>query len=183
MNYDIDTRDWQGDYNYAQNTYTTILSQHSPASSSWIAIGHDIQQQTVTSFTQYMIDQARKLGYQLVTVGECLGDPAPNWYRDGNTGQPYDPAKGFPANVVANPAPVTSSSSGPSSKVSSPTPTSLVNPNFGAGTSINTTAITHTAIPAATTTVPAAPSASNSAIKMIPTSWVTACLLMLGLLI
>ncbi|KAH6660483.1 hypothetical protein BKA67DRAFT_530575 [Truncatella angustata] len=86
-NYDIDTRDWQGDYTYAQNTYSSILTQHSPGSSSWISLAHDIQPNTVHSFAQYMIDQAKKLGYELVPLGQCLGDPETNWYRDPTTGQ------------------------------------------------------------------------------------------------
>ncbi|KAK3939044.1 hypothetical protein QBC46DRAFT_316660 [Diplogelasinospora grovesii] len=127
-NYDIDTRDWQGDYTYAQNVYTNILSQHSPASSSWISIEHDIKDKTVHGFVQYMIDQARQLGYQLVTVGECLGDPQANWYRDPTTGQPYDPSRMAAAAAAATtvagtappppPPPSSSSSSSPSSIVS-----------------------------------------------------------------
>lgn len=89
VNYDIDTRDWQGDYTYAQNTYSSILSQHSPGTSSWISLAHDIQPNTVHSFAQYMIDQARKLGYELVPLGQCLGDPEANWYRDPVSGQPW----------------------------------------------------------------------------------------------
>jgi len=33
-----------------------------------------------------MIDEARRYGYEFVTVGECLGDPKNNWYRDFKTG-------------------------------------------------------------------------------------------------
>ncbi|KAK9422502.1 hypothetical protein SUNI508_00365 [Seiridium unicorne] len=89
VNYDIDTRDWQGDYTYAQNTYSTILTQHSPGSSAWISLAHDIQPNTVHGFAQYMIDQAEKLGYELVTLGQCLGDPEANWYRDPTNGQSW----------------------------------------------------------------------------------------------
>lgn len=38
--------------------------------------------------TQYMIDGASNAGYRMVTVGECLGDPSGNWYRDAKTGEP-----------------------------------------------------------------------------------------------
>ncbi|KAI1877616.1 hypothetical protein JX265_003624 [Neoarthrinium moseri] len=74
-NYDIDTRDWQGDY--------------TPGSSSWISLAHDIQPNTVHSFAQYMIDQAHHLGYELVPLGQCLGDPEANWYRDPVSGQAW----------------------------------------------------------------------------------------------
>lgn len=40
-----------------------------------------------------MIDEARRLNYKLVTIGECMGDPKGNWYRDAATGQAYEPAK------------------------------------------------------------------------------------------
>ena len=33
-----------------------------------------------------MIDKARSQGYKLVTVGNCLGDPESNWYRDTKSG-------------------------------------------------------------------------------------------------
>ncbi len=123
LNFDIDTRDWQGDYNYSQTTYTNILSQHSPASSSWISIAHDIHTQTVHGFAQYMIDQARKYNYQLVTVGECLGDPPANWYRDPSTGQPYGAAaaSGGARQGQAQAFPLSSSSSAAATAPSSPT--------------------------------------------------------------
>jgi hypothetical protein len=43
---------------------------------------HDIHQDTVNILVPWVIDQVRTFGYQTVTVGECLGDPAENWYRD-----------------------------------------------------------------------------------------------------
>ena len=39
-----------------------------------------------------MIDEARDLGFQLVTVGECLGDSPKNWYRDANSGSRWQAA-------------------------------------------------------------------------------------------
>ncbi|KAL1895599.1 hypothetical protein Sste5346_005068 [Sporothrix stenoceras] len=99
LNYDIDTRDWQGNYTVAESIYSSILSQHSPTSSAWISLEHDIYNTTVHVFAQYIIDQARKLGYQLVTVGECLADPVSNWYRNVTTGQPASPVVGA---AVAN---------------------------------------------------------------------------------
>jgi hypothetical protein len=103
------------------------LAGHSPASSSWIAISHDIQDKTVHGFVQYMIDQARNLKYQLVTLGECLGDPPSNWYRDPNNGQPYTGTNLRPQAAVI---PVSSSAS---ASVGSK-PTTIATPQFGAGT-------------------------------------------------
>ncbi|KAB5577876.1 hypothetical protein GE09DRAFT_952469 [Coniochaeta sp. 2T2.1] len=152
FNYDIDTRDWAGDYGYAQSVYTSTLSQNSPSSSSWISLEHDIQEQTVSWFAQYLIDQARSLGYQLVTLGECLGDPPANWYRDPITGEPYAGASGANTSAAtavpsssSSPFSAPASSSEPSAAISSassspsaePTPTPVPNVNFHAGTSPN----------------------------------------------
>ncbi|KAK6828325.1 polysaccharide deacetylase [Apiospora arundinis] len=123
-NYDVDTKDYLGDYNYARNTYTSILSQRGPASSSWIALAHDIQPNTVQTFTQYMIDQAKKLGYELVPLGSCLGDPEANWYRNPTSGEPWGakPASSSAVGVsIANKGRNSSSSS--ASKASSTTAT------------------------------------------------------------
>ena len=103
------------------------MAGHSPSSSSWIAISHDIQDKTVHSFVQYMIDQARSLKYQLVTLGECLGDPPSNWYRDPNTGQPYS---GTSLRPQAAAVPVPSFTSTPTGGK----PTAIAAPQFGAGT-------------------------------------------------
>ncbi|KAK9776733.1 hypothetical protein SCAR479_06471 [Seiridium cardinale] len=82
VNYDIDTRDWQGDYTYAQNTYTPPPRR----GYLWLMISNQTQSM---GFAQYMIDQAEKLGYELVTLGQCLGDPEANWYRDSTNGQSW----------------------------------------------------------------------------------------------
>lgn len=87
-----------------------------------------------------MIDTAKNLGYQLVTVGDCLGDPPGNWYRDLATGEGRD------ARGVAPPAPppppqkipMTSSSSSSvgggsksgSSSSSAPTPKEIPQTGF-----------------------------------------------------
>ncbi|KAH8883245.1 carbohydrate esterase family 4 protein, partial [Thozetella sp. PMI_491] len=81
LNFDLNTRDWEGDYNVAQNEFSSALSGHNPASSSFIAVAHDIEDKTVHGYVQFMIDEARKYKYELVTVGECLGDHPNNWYR------------------------------------------------------------------------------------------------------
>lgn len=47
----------------------------------WLAITHDIIEQTANNLTEFMLETVTKLGYKAVTVGECLGDPQANWYR------------------------------------------------------------------------------------------------------
>jgi len=50
----------------------------------WISISHDIIEHTAMDLTEFMLKTVTDLGYKLVTVGECLGDPKGNWYRTSN---------------------------------------------------------------------------------------------------
>jgi hypothetical protein len=175
LNYDIDTRDWQGNYTIAESIYQSILSQHSPASSAWISLEHDIYSTTVHVFAQYIIDTARKLGYQLVTVGECLGDAPSNWYRNATTGQPASPVAGGVKNVggsqtsqtsqTTTRTSVTTSRTTTGSKTTSPTTTThgsfpsaiAVNNGNGNGNGNGSSATkTSTTTTAAATTAPTA---------------------------
>ncbi|KAM4057282.1 polysaccharide deacetylase domain-containing protein [Hirsutella rhossiliensis] len=47
----------------------------------YIVLAHDVHYQSVANLTAYMVNEARNRGYELLTVGECLGDPKENWYR------------------------------------------------------------------------------------------------------
>jgi len=110
-----------------------------------------------------MIDQARKLGYELVTAGECLGDPQANWYRDPTTGQPAGTVGPKQPQAVAVPA----SSSGRSSSAVTPTPVS--DPRFGAGTGNSTQTGSATAL-AGSPSVSAVASKPNFAERRLPNS-------------
>lgn len=87
--YNLDTLDWQGDYDRSRSIYSSALSGADPKTSSFISLEHDIHERTVNELAQYLIDTARQYGYQLVTMGECLGDPVGNWYRNPTTGQAW----------------------------------------------------------------------------------------------
>jgi peptidoglycan/xylan/chitin deacetylase (PgdA/CDA1 family) len=52
-----------------------------PTTNDWLTISHDIIEQTANNLTEYMLSTLTQLGYKAVTVGECLGDPEENWYR------------------------------------------------------------------------------------------------------
>jgi len=142
-----------------------------------------------------MIDQARSLGYRLTTLGECLGDPAVNWYRDPVTGEPYG-ASGLNTSATAptsqpSSPDLTSSSTGPpasasvaasfsSSALVEPSPTPVPNVKFGAGTSpqdrpgfspIGSSRTTTTILaPAATDAPPKAPLKSDATRVICSTS-------------
>ncbi|KAL8377055.1 hypothetical protein RB595_007949 [Gaeumannomyces hyphopodioides] len=102
--------------------YHVAMSSANPAANSYISLSHDVQEFTANGFVKRMIDQARAKGLQFVTVGECLGDPATNWYRDPVTGEPFGSVK----------PPVSSSSSTSS-------PSSTVSPTTGGGSGSGTT--------------------------------------------
>jgi hypothetical protein len=90
VNYNLDTRDWEVDVHQAKQNYVDGLG--ALHGQGIIALAHDIHENTVQHLAQFMIDQAVDAGYQLVTVGECLGDPQGYWYRNVETGEPVNPA-------------------------------------------------------------------------------------------
>lgn len=84
----LDTKDYANDSpNLIANSkamFNDAVTEASPSSSSFTVLNHDLYYQTVHTLVEYEIERALALGYNLVTVGECLGDPADNWYRTSN---------------------------------------------------------------------------------------------------
>lgn len=80
----LDTKDWENDspqlIQQSKDKYSAGVSD-AASSNSYIVLAHDVHDQTVHNLTVYMIKTAQDRGYKLTTVGECLGDPAANWYR------------------------------------------------------------------------------------------------------
>jgi hypothetical protein len=91
---DLDTFDYDGDYTASKNNFN-VIATGDPAVNSWIGLAHDIHPETITDLVPYMIAEIQKLGYKTATIGECLGDPAVNWYRDLN-GNPAGPGSTTP---------------------------------------------------------------------------------------
>lgn len=86
----VDTNDWKGDYDAARQAFSQAVQQGPwDGSAGKIVLAHDIHERTVHELAAYMIEQARDAGFRLVTVGECMGDPEENWYRDPRTGGPW----------------------------------------------------------------------------------------------
>ncbi|PVI05812.1 carbohydrate esterase family 4 protein [Periconia macrospinosa] len=79
--WDINTKDWAGDYAYAEDQFLTSISSAPSSESSWIAVLHETHERTVHGLTQWMIDRGREQGYEFATMGECMADPEENWYR------------------------------------------------------------------------------------------------------
>lgn len=83
--FDLDTDDYQNDspdlIQNAKNNFDDFFEGTSPDTDSALVIAHDIHEQTVHNLTEYMLEGIQSRGYRTVTVGECLGDPDTNWYR------------------------------------------------------------------------------------------------------
>lgn len=80
--FDLDTADYLNDApNLIQNSKNRFLTALDKGESNYLAIEHDIHQQTVQNLTEYMLQSLGEEGYSAVTVGACLGDPKANWYR------------------------------------------------------------------------------------------------------
>lgn len=82
---DLDTQDYLNDspslITNSQNIFTSALSGKSPATNDFLVISHDIHNQTSQVLVEFMLQSLTSAGYNPVTVGTCLGDPAANWYR------------------------------------------------------------------------------------------------------
>lgn len=83
----LDTKDYMYDdptlIQTSKDRFSSGVSKDA-TTHSYIELSHDIHEQTVTNLTAYMINTLRARGYRPVTVGECLGDPPANWYRDAS---------------------------------------------------------------------------------------------------
>jgi hypothetical protein len=66
----------------AKDRYSKYFQTDNVATDQFLSIEHDIHEQTAHNLTEYMLKIIQDKGYKGVTVGECLGDPAENWYRD-----------------------------------------------------------------------------------------------------
>ena len=90
--FDVDTDDYNQDApNEIQNSKNWFKGNitaggATPATDEWLSIAHDIHEQTAYNLTDYMLSTLTTLGYKAVTVGECLGDPSTNWYRNSAAG-------------------------------------------------------------------------------------------------
>ncbi|KAK1973828.1 chitin deacetylase [Colletotrichum cereale] len=81
--FDLDTADYLHDspteIQKSKDIVDRSIAAKPAASDNFLVIGHDIHQQTAYNLTEYMLQKFQ--GKNLVTVGECLGDPNENWYR------------------------------------------------------------------------------------------------------
>ncbi|TDZ34319.1 Chitin deacetylase [Colletotrichum spinosum] len=149
--YNLDTKDWVDGGANSKQTYSAAVSAGNPASDSFIALSHDIHTFTVNGFVQYMIDVAREKGFEFTTIGDCLGDPSSNWYRDPKSGEPWSGAREEPKpTAISKPAAAPPTASAPAS--SSPAEAKTTSTTAAAISSTESESAKPTAAAAATKT-------------------------------
>ncbi|KAL4800698.1 glycoside hydrolase/deacetylase [Aspergillus venezuelensis] len=104
--YDIDTEDYSHDspdtISRSKEIFDENLARGKSSSKSWLVIAHDVHEQTVHNLTEHMLQKLTADGYRAVTVGECLGDPINNWYRqDTQVKVPGKPKPQPPAEYIS----------------------------------------------------------------------------------
>lgn len=66
----------------SKNIWDQTINPSNPTRDNYLEIEHDIHYQTVYNLTDYILASMYNHGYRSVTVGQCIGDPAANWYRN-----------------------------------------------------------------------------------------------------
>jgi len=94
--WNLDSNDWRKGDNATAN-YFSYLDKADPSKDSFIALNHDIQKVTATSNLQIMIPIIRDLGYNFVTIDECLGMSA---YQNVNSLENKGTAGAAPAQTM-----------------------------------------------------------------------------------
>ncbi|KAH8683189.1 hypothetical protein BGZ60DRAFT_524529 [Tricladium varicosporioides] len=86
--FDLDTAGYLNDsptlIQNSKNIWDSAINPSNNNTDSFLQIEHDIHFQTVYNLTDYILASMQKHGYKGVTTGDCLGDPAANWYRSGD---------------------------------------------------------------------------------------------------
>ncbi|MCJ1260168.1 chitin deacetylase [Lobaria immixta] len=85
--FDLDTTDFENPTttNIPKGIVQKALT--SPTAKDYLAIQHDVVEQSVTNLSPYFFAQIKAKGWKGVPVGECLGDPQANWYRTPKGGK------------------------------------------------------------------------------------------------
>lgn len=84
----LDTKDYENDETsliHVSEDRFSSMQDSDETNHDYIVLAHDVHYQTVVTLTEFMIEVSRGRGYKLVTLGECLGDPYENWYRNART--------------------------------------------------------------------------------------------------
>ncbi|KAF2417122.1 glycoside hydrolase/deacetylase [Tothia fuscella] len=107
--FDLDTEDYLNisplQVQVPKDNFLGNLSMNANGQGDWLAIAHDIHEQTARNLTEYMLAVLVWKGYKAVTVGECLGDAKENWYRASSGGGLFTSSGGVaPPSATAVPS-------------------------------------------------------------------------------
>ncbi|KAF9350160.1 hypothetical protein BGX26_011622 [Mortierella sp. AD094] len=82
VNWNVDTNDWQHPQNFKADFegYRSVLQNPVSRGKSFISLQHDAEQGTAEVFSKVAIEYVLSKGYNIMPVGECLGDTN-RWYR------------------------------------------------------------------------------------------------------
>lgn len=82
--YNVDTKDYshnsEAEIETAVRTFDDAVDGR--GNGSYVVLCHDIREWTAKVLVPHMLWTLEDRGYRAVTLGECLGDPPENWYRD-----------------------------------------------------------------------------------------------------
>ncbi|KAF9098003.1 chitin deacetylase [Mortierella sp. AD031] len=73
----VDTNDWR----HPDDVDESLNAYKSAGGPGFIALEHDTIQSIVNDLVPRVIEYAKSRGWDLVTVGECLGVSPDDWYR------------------------------------------------------------------------------------------------------
>ncbi|RYP54924.1 hypothetical protein DL768_000488 [Monosporascus sp. mg162] len=168
--FDLDTTDYLNtapdQIQNAIDVFDAFFADRSPETDDALAIAHDIHEQTATTLTQHMLQSLREMGYRMVTVGECLGDPVENWYRRADGAAAEDSSSSSSSSVASSTSSATGSATSSTSAPTFSAPTSSVTSSAGnpdtatpstqppTGTSSDTASTTSDTAPTSSDTTP-----------------------------
>lgn len=115
--FDLDTDDYNQltpeKIQVAKDNVAKGLAGTNPATDSRHAIAHDIHELTARNLSSYMINYIDSLGYKMVTLGECMGEPEENWYRTPSARTASTSSFTAPTVCTGSPAPSNASNASP----------------------------------------------------------------------
>eukprot|EP00731_Ephydatia_muelleri_P008197 Em0004g535a len=86
--WDIDSRDAMGASTATQQETYNLASTNV----SHIILQHETNYNTTQVMVPFIINWAKQRNLTMVTIGECIGDPKVNWYRDHVTPESRNPS-------------------------------------------------------------------------------------------
>ncbi|KAL6249981.1 hypothetical protein RBB50_002282 [Rhinocladiella similis] len=95
VSYSVDSTDWNHpeDLDAMKKAFDDALNQ-TPQNGNMLLIQHDPIHKSAIDLTEHILDAVNRKGWKAVTVGECLEDPAENWYRTPEQSTPASMALG-----------------------------------------------------------------------------------------